>query len=119
MTSDCDPDQIRSRSVKCALSGLLLPVLLLHVSRHYKQAYIHLLELRLVDNNLLEAKTIAGFVNYKACCFLSLTCTRCDVMMVCVSNERLFLTDYRPNHVIVIINKHQFVYILLPTGLPS
>lgn len=37
----------------------------LHLCRHYKQAYLHLIELRLLDTNLLEAKTVAGFVNYK------------------------------------------------------
>ena len=34
-------------------------------SRHYKQAYGHVLDLRMHDTNLLEIKTIAGFVNYK------------------------------------------------------
>ena len=34
-------------------------------SRHYKQAYGHILELRMYDTNLLEIKTIAGFINYK------------------------------------------------------
>ena len=33
--------------------------------RHYKQAYMHTLELRTHDTNLLEIKTIAGFINYK------------------------------------------------------
>ncbi|XP_014662309.1 PREDICTED: trafficking protein particle complex subunit 11-like [Priapulus caudatus] len=39
--------------------------------KHYKQAYVHLQELRITDYNLLEIKTIAGFVNYKVCklCF--------------------------------------------------
>ncbi|XP_064613188.1 trafficking protein particle complex subunit 11-like [Liolophura sinensis] len=35
--------------------------------KHYKQAYGHILELRMHDNNLLEIKTIAGFINYKIC----------------------------------------------------
>lgn len=33
--------------------------------RHYKQAYGHILELRMLDTNLLEVKTVAGFINYK------------------------------------------------------
>ena len=43
--------------------------------RHYKQAYSHILEQRMHDTNLLEIKTIAGFVNYKvspsASCIIS------------------------------------------------
>ncbi|XP_069136567.1 trafficking protein particle complex subunit 11-like [Argopecten irradians] len=35
--------------------------------KHYKQAYGHLLELRMHDTNLLEIKSIAGFINYKIC----------------------------------------------------
>ncbi|KAK3084752.1 hypothetical protein FSP39_018278 [Pinctada imbricata] len=35
--------------------------------KHYKQAYGHILELRMHDTNLLEIKTIAGFINYKFC----------------------------------------------------
>lgn len=35
--------------------------------KHYKLAYGHILELRMHDTNLLEIKTIAGFVNYKIC----------------------------------------------------
>ncbi|XP_052268585.1 trafficking protein particle complex subunit 11-like isoform X2 [Dreissena polymorpha] len=35
--------------------------------KHYKQAYGHILELRMNDTNMLEVKTIAGFVNYKIC----------------------------------------------------
>jgi len=42
------------------------------LSRHYKQAYTHLTELRMIDSNLLEAKTVGGFINYKACCFFSI-----------------------------------------------
>lgn len=37
--------------------------------RHYKLAYSDVLELRMLDTNLLEVKTIAGFVNYKVFCF--------------------------------------------------
>ena len=33
--------------------------------RHYKQAYGHIMEQRMHDTNMLEIKTIAGFVNYK------------------------------------------------------
>ncbi|CAG2258149.1 TRAPPC11 [Mytilus edulis] len=35
--------------------------------KNYKQAYGHLLELRMHDTNLLEIKSIAGFINYKIC----------------------------------------------------
>ena len=35
--------------------------------KNYKQAYGHLLELRMHDTNLLEIKNIAGFINYKIC----------------------------------------------------
>ncbi|KAL8612906.1 hypothetical protein ACOMHN_034983 [Nucella lapillus] len=35
--------------------------------KHYKQAYAHILEQRMHDTNMLEIKTIAGFVNYKIC----------------------------------------------------
>lgn len=35
--------------------------------KHYKQAYGHLLDLRMHDTNLLEIKTIAGFISYKIC----------------------------------------------------
>ena len=35
------------------------------LSRHYKQAYNHLLEIKLTDVNNLEVKTVAGFINYK------------------------------------------------------
>ena len=37
--------------------------------RHYKQAYSHVLDLRMHDTNLLEIKTIAGFINYKVTSF--------------------------------------------------
>lgn len=33
--------------------------------KHYKQAYSHLLEMRMTRANLTEVKTIAGFINYK------------------------------------------------------
>ncbi|XP_063238337.1 trafficking protein particle complex subunit 11 [Bacillus rossius redtenbacheri] len=35
--------------------------------KHYSQAYSALLDLRLVDTNALEIKTVAGFLNYKLC----------------------------------------------------
>ncbi|XP_074640815.1 trafficking protein particle complex subunit 11-like [Tubulanus polymorphus] len=35
--------------------------------KHYKQAYGHVLDLRMHDTNLLEIKSIAGFINYKIC----------------------------------------------------
>ncbi|XP_069669154.1 trafficking protein particle complex subunit 11 [Periplaneta americana] len=35
--------------------------------KNYSQAYSNLLELRMVDTNALEIKTVAGFVNYKLC----------------------------------------------------
>uniref|UniRef100_A0AAG5D5Q5 Trafficking protein particle complex subunit 11 n=1 Tax=Anopheles atroparvus TaxID=41427 RepID=A0AAG5D5Q5_ANOAO len=35
--------------------------------RHYRQTYTFLDDLRIVDTNCLEIKTIAGFVNYKMC----------------------------------------------------
>lgn len=33
--------------------------------RHYKQAYVDLLELKTSDANILEVKTVAGILNYK------------------------------------------------------
>ncbi|XP_050073443.1 trafficking protein particle complex subunit 11 [Anopheles maculipalpis] len=35
--------------------------------RHYRQTYTFLDDVRIVDTNCLELKTIAGFVNYKMC----------------------------------------------------
>lgn len=35
--------------------------------RNYSQAYAQLDEIRVVDTNCLEVKTIAGFLNYKIC----------------------------------------------------
>ncbi|CAN7985414.1 unnamed protein product [Ixodes hexagonus] len=35
--------------------------------RHYKMAYIDLGELKTTDLNILEVKTVAGFLNYKLC----------------------------------------------------
>ncbi|WAR03659.1 TPC11-like protein [Mya arenaria] len=35
--------------------------------KHYKQAYGHVLELRMHDTNILENKNIAGYINYKIC----------------------------------------------------
>ncbi|EAT46554.1 AAEL002260-PA, partial [Aedes aegypti] len=39
----------------------------LNALKHYRQTYANLDELRIVDTNCLEVKTIAGFVNYKIC----------------------------------------------------
>ncbi|XP_056633401.1 trafficking protein particle complex subunit 11 [Diorhabda sublineata] len=40
----------------------------LHMAhKHYTHAYNSLLEIRIVDTNALEIRTIAGFVNYKLC----------------------------------------------------
>ncbi|CAG5129381.1 unnamed protein product, partial [Candidula unifasciata] len=33
--------------------------------KHYKQAYGYILDLRMHDTNMLEIKTVAGFINYK------------------------------------------------------
>ncbi|CAG9819021.1 unnamed protein product [Phaedon cochleariae] len=35
--------------------------------KHYTHAYNNLLEIRIVDTNALEIRTIAGFINYKLC----------------------------------------------------
>lgn len=35
--------------------------------RNYVAAYAHLDEIRIIDTNCLEIKTIAGFLNYKVC----------------------------------------------------
>lgn len=35
--------------------------------RHYLHAYNNLLEVRVVDTNALEVKTVAGYINYKLC----------------------------------------------------
>ncbi|XP_055529161.1 trafficking protein particle complex subunit 11 isoform X2 [Wyeomyia smithii] len=35
--------------------------------RHYRQTYANLDEIRIVDTNCLEVKTLAGFVSYKIC----------------------------------------------------
>ncbi|KAJ8683030.1 hypothetical protein QAD02_018822 [Eretmocerus hayati] len=35
--------------------------------KHYQQAYNNLLDIRMVDTNSLEIKTIASFINYKLC----------------------------------------------------
>lgn len=35
--------------------------------KHYKQSYANLMEVRASDSNMLEVKTIAGFINYKIC----------------------------------------------------
>lgn len=39
--------------------------LLFIFSRNYKQAYANLMEVRASDANMLEIKTVAGFINYK------------------------------------------------------
>lgn len=35
--------------------------------RHYTHAYNNLLEIRIVDTNAMEIRTVAGFINYKLC----------------------------------------------------
>ncbi|XP_042908520.1 trafficking protein particle complex subunit 11 [Parasteatoda tepidariorum] len=35
--------------------------------KNYKQAYANLMEVRASDTNMLEIKTVAGFINYKMC----------------------------------------------------
>jgi hypothetical protein len=35
--------------------------------KHYTHAYNNLLEIRIVDTNALEIRTVAGFINYKLC----------------------------------------------------
>lgn len=35
--------------------------------KHYTYAYNHLQEIRIVDTNAYEIKTIAGYINYKLC----------------------------------------------------
>ncbi|EFA10428.2 Trafficking protein particle complex subunit 11-like Protein [Tribolium castaneum] len=35
--------------------------------KHYTHAYNYLLEIRVVDTNALEIRTVAGFINYKLC----------------------------------------------------
>ncbi|XP_014236114.1 trafficking protein particle complex subunit 11 [Trichogramma pretiosum] len=35
--------------------------------KHYQQAYNNLLDIRMVDTNSLEIKTVASFINYKLC----------------------------------------------------
>ena len=37
------------------------------ISRHYRQAYGLLGELKTSDINMLEIKVVAGFINYKVC----------------------------------------------------
>ncbi|XP_066598539.1 trafficking protein particle complex subunit 11-like [Prorops nasuta] len=40
----------------------------LHISqKHYLQAYSNLTDIRAADTNVMEIKTIAGFINYKLC----------------------------------------------------
>ncbi|XP_023290786.1 trafficking protein particle complex subunit 11 isoform X2 [Orussus abietinus] len=35
--------------------------------KHYSQAYNHILDIRIVDTNAMEVKTVASFINYKLC----------------------------------------------------
>ena len=35
--------------------------------KHYQQAYSLLMEVRATDTNIMEVKTVAGFINYKIC----------------------------------------------------
>lgn len=35
--------------------------------RHYTHAYNNLMEIRIVDTNTLEIRTVAGYINYKLC----------------------------------------------------
>ncbi|KAG8232620.1 hypothetical protein J437_LFUL012976 [Ladona fulva] len=35
--------------------------------KHYTKAYGHLLEIRILENNCSEIKTVAGYINYKLC----------------------------------------------------
>uniref|UniRef100_A0A5K3FH57 Foie-gras_1 domain-containing protein n=1 Tax=Mesocestoides corti TaxID=53468 RepID=A0A5K3FH57_MESCO len=35
--------------------------------KHYRQAYNHLLEMKMTDADLLEFKVVAGFINFKIC----------------------------------------------------
>lgn len=37
------------------------------ICRHYTQSYANLENIRVVDTNCLEIKTVAGFINYKIC----------------------------------------------------
>lgn len=61
--------------------------------RHYKQAYILLAELRATDPNLLEVKTIAGIINYKARTFLSLSSVSAIVIWRAYFLLSSFLSD--------------------------
>ena len=52
--------------------------------RHYKQGYVHVLEIVTHDTNLLEVKTIAGFINYKvfkAILLIEISC-QCNGMSI-------------------------------------
>lgn len=53
----------RNEKSKCSIynQNLLL------CFRHYSQAYINIDEIRIVDTNCLEIKTVAGFINFKMC----------------------------------------------------
>ncbi|CAM1313193.1 TRAPPC11 (predicted) [Pycnogonum litorale] len=40
---------------------------LISALKHYKQAYNNLMEVRVADTNMLEIKTVGGFINFKIC----------------------------------------------------
>jgi hypothetical protein len=50
------------------------------ICRHYTHAYNNLLEIRIVDTNALEIRTVAGFINYKLC----------KLMFALISREMLY-----------------------------
>ena len=39
----------------------------MEIFRYYSQAYANLEDIRVVDTNCMEIKTVAGFINYKMC----------------------------------------------------
>lgn len=57
--------------------------------KHYKQAYGHCLEAKLTDQNILEVKTIAGFITYKVAYMLGRFYTQsfCPQLLTCSSVE--------------------------------
>lgn len=57
-------------------------------SRHYTQAYAQLDEIRVVDTNCLEVKTIAGFLNYKICRLMFRTVPRDAIVQFKAHVER-------------------------------
>lgn len=48
--------------------------------KNYKQAYANLMEVRASDANMLEIKTVAGFINYKICRLSFLNSTPLDAI---------------------------------------